>query len=297
MAKTDIPSKRLIQLKPDDWAKFALNTNEEIRLEEMKSEKNPKVESRLDSLFWIESEKERFILNLEPQGYYDKSLAARMLRYRADIWEYTTWKNLGTPSIKQVVIFFYEKDDNNIHELNDDRKGNNKIDYSYDVLRVWEIKKAYVIDNRLEGLYSLLPLMKKETNETDEEIIENTVRIIETIEDEALRQDSLAAMVAVTSDKYSSTLIRKYVRREMLMNSPLFKEWAEEERKEAAIDINKSKIIEILTKKFDFIPKDIKKDLDQIDDIGILDNLFSKAIDVKSIEEFRALLEKAKRIM
>lgn len=80
MAKTDIPSKRLIQLRPDDWAKVALRDNSEIRLTEMKPDKNPKVESRLDSLFWVEDEKESFILNIEPQGYYESSLPARMLR-------------------------------------------------------------------------------------------------------------------------------------------------------------------------------------------------------------------------
>ena len=53
----------------------------------MKPDKNPKVESRLDSLFWIQNDKEEFILNIEPQGYYESSLPARMLRYRSDIWE------------------------------------------------------------------------------------------------------------------------------------------------------------------------------------------------------------------
>ena len=87
MAKTDIPSKRLIQLRPDDWAKMALKDNSDIRLTEMKPDKNPKVESRLDTLFWVENDKESFILNIEPQGYYEAALPARMLRYRSDVWE------------------------------------------------------------------------------------------------------------------------------------------------------------------------------------------------------------------
>ena len=194
MAKTDIPSKRLIQLRPDDWAKMALKDNSDIRLTEMKPDKNPKVESRLDTLFWVENDKESFILNIEPQGYYEAALPARMLRYRSDVWEYTISKGRGTPSIKQVVVFFYPKDDNKEHELNDERSDDSKISFSYDVIKIWELKKDYIIDNELIGLYSLLPLMEIEPGETDEEIIEKSVKVIETIEDEALRGDSLAAM-------------------------------------------------------------------------------------------------------
>ncbi|OLS02608.1 RpnC/YadD family protein [Tissierella creatinophila] len=304
MAKTDIPSKRLIQLRPYDWAKVALKDNSEIRLTEMKPEKNPKVESRLDSLFWIDNDKESFILNIEPQGYYEASLPARMLRYRSDVWEYTISKGIGTPSIKQVVVFFYQKDDNKIYGLKDERSDDSKIIFSYDVIKIWELKKDYIIDNNLIGLYSLLPLMEIEPGETDDEIIEKSVKTIETIEDEALRGDSLAAMSIMSADRYSSTLIKKYVRREMLMNSSLFEEWIDEERKEAAEKAtkeaiknnNKEKIIETLELKFDFISKDTREYIKSIDDNDILNRLFAKAIKVVRIEDFEELLEKIKNL-
>lgn len=296
MAKTDIPSKRLIQLRPKDWAKVALKDNKDIVLTEMKPDKNPKVESRLDSLFWIEDEKENFILNIEPQGYYESSLPARMLRYRSDIWEYTMTKGIGTPSIKQVVVFFYSKDDNKVHELRDERADKSNISFSYDVIRVWELEKDYIIDNELIGLYSLLPLMEIKPNETDEEIIKRSVKVIETIEDEALRGDLLAAMSIMSADKYSSNLIEKYVRREMLMNSPLFEKWVKEERKEAARDTNKKRIIETLELKFDFISKDTREYIESIDDDDIISRLFAKAIKVVKVGDFEELLEKIKKL-
>jgi len=80
--------------------------------------------------FTIDNDKERFILNIEPQGYYESSLPARMLRYRSDVWEYTMRKDIGIPSIKQVVVFFYQKDDNKQHELKDERSGDSKISFS-----------------------------------------------------------------------------------------------------------------------------------------------------------------------
>ena len=80
MAKTDIPSKRLLQLRPEDWIKAALGTAETVRFREIKPDKIPKVESRLDSLYMIEDKNNRMILNIEPQGYYETALPARMLR-------------------------------------------------------------------------------------------------------------------------------------------------------------------------------------------------------------------------
>ena len=170
MAKTDIPSKRLIQLRPVDWAKVALKDNSDIRLTEMKPDKNPKVESRLDVLYWVDNDEDSFILNIEPQGYYEAALPARMLRYRSDIWEYTISTGRGIPAIRQVVVFFYPKDDNKEHELVDKDASDSNISFKYEVIRVWELKKHYIIDNELIGLYSLLPLMEIEEDETDEEI-------------------------------------------------------------------------------------------------------------------------------
>ncbi|MGO1470314.1 MAG: hypothetical protein ACTHW2_09865 [Tissierella sp.] len=302
MAKTDIPSKRLIQLRPDDWAKVVLKDNSDIRLTEMKADKNPKVESRLDTLFWVESDKDEddFILNIEPQGYYEAALPARMLRYRSDIWEYTISSGRGIQSIKQVVVFFYPKDDNREHSLYDKRVDKSNISFSYDIIRVWELDKDYIIDNKLIGLYSLLPLMEIEPGETDEEIIEKSVKVIATIEDEALRGDSLAAMSIMSVDRYSSTLIEKYVRREMLMNSPLYEKWVEEEREEAAEkaarDRDKKRIIETLELKFDFISKDTREYIKSIGDDNIINRLFEKAIKTISLEEFEELLEKVKKL-
>lgn len=107
----------------------------------MKTEKVPKTESRLDSLFWVESPDGPYILNIEPQGYKDKATPTRMLRYRADIWEYTMSKDRSTPRINQAVIFYFPEHDNERNTLNDDWQGKLTIDYNYEVIKVWELKK------------------------------------------------------------------------------------------------------------------------------------------------------------
>jgi hypothetical protein len=84
------------------------------------------------------------------------------------------------------------------------------------------------------------------------------------------------------------------------MHSTVFNEWMEEERKEVAEkaqkEITKKYILDLLTEKFDFVPKAIRDDVFNLDDIIILDELHKKIIKINNIEEFKILLDKAKSI-
>ena len=104
-------------------------------------------------------------------------------------------------------------------------------------------------------------------------------------------------MSILSSEKYSSELVKKYVRREMLMNSPLFEEWVKEEREEAAkkamIVNTRENILDILAERFDFVPKDIREQLETLNDTEILNELVRKTVKIETLEEFKGLLEKA----
>ena len=293
MAKIDIPSKRLIQIRPEDWVKLLVPGCKSEWISEMKTEKIPKIESRLDSLFWVESPDGPYILNIEPQGYKDKAMPARMLRYRADIWEYTMSKDKSTPRINQAVIFYFPEHDNEKNTLNDDWQGNITIDYNYSVIKIWELKKDLIINQKLYGLYPLLPLMEIEKSEMPEDIIKKTVNAIDTVEDATLKADLMAAMSILASYKFSDYLLKKYVRREILMGSPLYNEWMEEERKETATATSQKFIIESLAERFDIVPKKTRENIAQINDIVILTELFRKSIRVSTIEDFETILDKA----
>src|SRR6056297_2823163 len=236
---------------------------------------------------------------MEPQGYKDTSFSARMLRYRADIWEYTLRSGLGKPSIIQAAIYFYQTDMQNPMELNDSSNHNSKIQYQYDVIKIWKLKKLTIIQNKLIGLYPLLPLMEKDPGETPEEIIELTMNTINTVEDEPLKSDLISVMSVISSKAFSKEMLKKYVRREMLMKSALYQEWIAEEREEAAkkADIKRLKqdIAEILIEKFDYVTKDIKEKLNTINYEEILDALFRKAVKIETIAAFEKLLEKVQK--
>ncbi|HSH35092.1 hypothetical protein [Schnuerera sp.] len=297
MASIDIPSKRLLQLRPEDWIKAVLGRVEDIKFREIKPEKNPKVQSRLDALYLIEDEDNNFILNLEPQGYIDTALPARMLRYRADVYESLLSTNRELLPMKQVVIYFSKNEETTDNKIIDDIFDNSNIHYEYDVLRAWELDKEIVLENELIGLYALLPLMKDERKKDNKEIVLNeSVKIVSEIEDEALSKDILTAMSFLSEVEYSKEMITSIIRRDMLMGSPLFEEWAKEERKEAAEKARKEAIrentIDILSERFDFVPKYIREKLETINDTEILNELVRKAVRIETLEGFDRLLEK-----
>ena len=229
-----------------------------------------------------------------------------MLRYRSDIWEYTIEKNLGTPSINQAVIYFYKQHDNHRYSLTDSWDEDETLKFSFKAIKVWEIDKKSVISKKLIGLYPLLPLMKKESHETDDDVIVNTISVIKTVQNDSLQADLLAVMSILAEEKFTRELVRKYIRRDMLMKSLLFSEWIEEERKDAAEkaaaeaiekfskESAKKYIINLLSEKFLFVPKDIREGVAALDDLVLLEDILKKIIKIDSLEEFQQLLDTAR---
>ncbi len=155
--------------------------------------------------------------------------------------------------------------------------------------------------DKVLGLYPLLPLMENSLGETDESIIENTVTTISYVEDTALQADLLAAMSILAGEKFSADLVIKHVRRELLMGSPLFDEWVEDEKKEAAekaaaetaLATSKNNLIDLLSGRFEFVPKSIRDNIQKINDLELLKELFKSAIKIPALDDFRILLDKA----
>ncbi len=83
MPYIDIPMKRMFQLTTKDWVKY-LTINEPaepVDYYEAVTEIAAAQSSRLDSVIICKDSKgEKFILDIEPQGYFDKAIAPRMLR-------------------------------------------------------------------------------------------------------------------------------------------------------------------------------------------------------------------------
>ena len=79
-----------------------------------------------------------------------------MLRYRADIWEYTLTNGLGNPSIIQSAVYFFKKDIQEPLTFNDVFDENCLIQYKYSTIKIWSLSKSFIIKNKLIGLYRVI---------------------------------------------------------------------------------------------------------------------------------------------
>ena len=298
MPKIDLPLKRLLQRRPADWVKYLQPLCQPDWIRPYQSDFVPKKESRLDNVVEVVDPAGAYLVNMEPMGYYDVSLPARMMRYRSDIWESTLNEGKGTPHIHQVVIFFFPQDDNKNHHLNDSIGEEISVNFTYQVIRVWEQDRQLIIDQKLLGLYPLLPLMKSQKDEDAERSLQESIKVIREIQDISLQEDLLAVMAILANGKYSAELINSMIRREMIMESAIFQEWSREAREEG---IAKGKaegkaedICKILNRNLGLESLPFQVQVREISSETILDWIFDMIIDLRKPEDVRQVIDAAR---
>ena len=294
MPKIDIPIKRLFQLRAFDWIKFIQPECTDEMIKPFKSDYVPKLESRLDEVFEVTGHEGSYYVNVEPMGYYDRKLPARMMRYRSDIWEATLHDKKGTPSILQVVIFFYPEHDNNNNLLTDIQGEITLVHYTYKVIRVWEYFGQDIIDQKLIGLYPLLPLMKGEPGESAKEVLMKSVAEIGKVEDGALQKDLLAVLAIMAGKKHSLDFVKSLIRREMLMESPIYQYWFAEEvaEAEARAKVKNSQeiIYDYLLNKFSATASELHQKVLRISTPEILTFMLREMFSASTLEEVKAVI-------
>ncbi len=134
--------------------------------------------------------------------------------------------------------------------------------------------------------------MKEEPGETPKQIIKTTVQIIDDVENESLQADLLAATSILAENRHAPALIRKIIRREMLMESELLKEWTAEERREAVIQNSRQTLLLQLKTKYVDIPKHVEVRVMGIEDQDALHHLLVQLIKLTSLDEFLESLER-----
>lgn len=241
-------------------------------------------------------------MNFEPMGYYDVALPARMMRYRSDIWEATLNNRNGTPHIIQAVFFFYPEHDNKNHRLTD-RWGELKtLEFTYRVVRVWEQPRQSVIEQRLVGLYPLLPLMKGEAGEDPKQVLQQSIEAVKEVEDKSLQQDLLAVMGILAGGRYAAELVYSMIRREMILESPIYQEWVKEERAEAEargraegkvegkVEKAQDAICKYLKRRFGPASEELQRVVRGVTSLDVLDGVMEELFAADTLEEARAII-------
>jgi len=299
MPQIDLPVKRLVQRRSGDWVKYLKPECREEWIRPFKSEYTPKVESRLDNVFEVEDPSGTYLINFEPMGYHDIALPARMMRYRSDIWEATLNSPKVTPCIFQAMFFFYPEHDNKTHRLTDCWGEVVTLEFTYRVIRVWEQPRQPIIEQKLIGLYPLLPLMKSEAGEDAKQVLQQSIEVVSKIEDKALRQDLLAVMGILAGGKYAAELVYSMIRREMVMQSPIYQEWVKEERAEAEekgrvegrVETKQEVICKFLARRFGIDSAETQEKVQQLTNLEILDNVLTELFVANSLEEAQNIIK------
>jgi predicted transposase YdaD len=181
-----------------------------------------------------------------------------------------------------------------LHRLSD-RWDTGGLEYSYTVIRVWEERRQPVITAKLVGLYPLLPLMKGEdVKESPEQALKKCIDAVQEIDDESLRQDLLAAMAILAGGKYPPELVLSMIRREMVMESPIFQEWVREERAEAEargkVEAKQDAICKYLRRRFGDASAGLQQKVREMASLEVLDGVMEELFAANTLEEARAII-------
>jgi predicted transposase YdaD len=115
--------------------------------------------------------------------------------------------------------------------------------------------------------------MKGKEGEEAERVLQESITVVSKIKNEALRQDLLAVMGILAGGKYAAEVVYSMIRREMVMQSPVYQEWAKEERIEGRIEEAREAICKFMVRRFGADPDEITQKIGQISSLEILDKL------------------------
>jgi hypothetical protein len=159
----------------------------------------------------------------------------------------------------------------------------------FKVIALWEVDAAQVMDQELTGLYPLLPLMRWEEEHESAAILEQSQRLIlDEIEPLEARADAYVGLRVLSAISYPSELVKQILqRKELMLESPVYREIQEEAREEALHD----NVLAALDVRFGAVPAALAEQVRRRRGRTELEGLHRRAIVVESLETFARELE------
>ena len=257
----------------------------------------PRIQSRsADMIFKVRLGKQTKIFHIELQSDNDPDMAYRMLRYANEILHRYKW------SFHQCVLYFGKDPVNMTNQLNNDSEPDSHLTYSYQLLKVGELKPESWLNLKDIHLLPFLPLMKMEGKPESYlnwclEVIVKQVKGL----DKNSRNDLLFKTKVLCGLRYERLVIKEsFAEVEKMLSlkdNPVIQEILEEgveiglkQGVEQGVDRLRKKVIEVLTRKFHTIPMGLIDDLKKLTDFDQIDLAFTNALECQSLEEFHQTL-------
>jgi len=137
--------------------------------------------------------------------------------------------------------------------------------------------------------------MKGEAGENPKQVLQQSIEVVTKIEDKALQQDLLAVMGILAGGKYAAELVYSMIRREMILESPIYQEWVKEERAEAEargeargmVDAKQDSIRKYLNRRFGAASADLQQTVQKMTGLKVLDSVMEELFTANTLEEAR----------
>ena len=293
MASFDTTSKKQVETNPQDFVnlcfKFGL-TN--ITVLEVVTPEQPTVEMhQADTLIKVLRDGQEVLVHFEFQttDSYDPEMPLRMAGYIIRAIEV-----YRSPMYSNVIYLRPDAGNNDPGRFAQNLEGHN-ISIEYQVFRLIEMDGQEILDLKPVGLIPFTPLMKPPVDMNQEEWLRRCVQTADGI-DVPNKPEYLGSLAFLGNLIYDAQTILEIISEETMQQPSIVEYVAPQAREQGAQETTRENILEILA--FQLQPEvaeTFKSDLESINDLQRLKQLFRTALRVESPEEFtQALNEKNK---
>lgn len=290
MASFDTASKKQVETNPQDFVDLCFRFDKtDINVLEVITPEQPKVEMhQADTLIKAIHNGKEVLIHFEFQttDSYEPEMPLRMAGYIIRSLEIHR-----LPVYSNVVYLRPDagKNDPGIFEQNLE---NHKISIEYQVYRLNDIDGQQILDQKNIGLVPFTPLLKHDSAINDEEWLRKCIQTADCM-DVRNKTEYLGSLAILGNLYYDSQTIFNIIGEETMDQPPIVEYVAPLAHELGAIKSTRKHILEVLALRLEIdATNTYKSKLDSINELQILEELFTTAMQVESSEEFNQALQR-----
>ena len=293
MAEFDIVSKHLFKEYTDDFVRFTLNRRR-FRVLEVIDTELPTVESRhTDVLARVQIGAQEVLAHTEFQVGDSTTIPMprRIAGYTGRLVE-----SLGIP-VCSTVIYLRPTAGRSDPGRYSYRRGEFRFNVSYRVIRLIEMSGEEVIQQKLWGLLPFAPLMQPPQGMSAESWLRQCVQATDEVSlDNISKANFLTDLAILSGLVYNYETILNIISEELMYESVVAQKLAERATQQGLQQGHWEEqlfsVHRLISRKFSQSDADrIKSSLESIQELGLLRQVFDKAIDVQTIDELQKTVD------
>ena len=294
MASFDTASKKQVETNPQDFVDLCFRFDKtDINVLEVITPEQPKVEMhQADTLIKAQHNGNEILIHFEFQttDSYEPEMPLRMAGYiirSIEIHRLPVYSN---------VIYLGPDAGKNDPGIFEQKLENHSICIEYQVFRLNAVDGQQILDQKNVGLIPFTPLMKHDPEINDEEWLRKCIQTADSM-DVRNKTEYLGSLVILGNLFYDSQTIIKIIGEETMQQPPIVEYVAplaqELGKQQGASETTRKHILEVLSHRLKINAETtFKAELDNIEELQLLEELFTTAMQVDSSEEFNQALQR-----